>query len=68
MAAPVGTKLQIPQIERIREENTHIADALEATANYVNANTTPAAGNAVTPGNKQTAVTAAKVIPLNVLR
>jgi len=63
MAIP--TKLQIPQIERIRVDNTHIADALQKTADYVNQVTTPAAGNAVTPANAQTANTQARVTPLN---
>lgn len=62
-----GTKLLLPQIERIRADNTHIADALEATVEYINQNTTPAAGNAVTPGNSQTAPTKPKVTPLNPL-
>jgi hypothetical protein len=65
VAGPVGQKLQVPQIERIRVENTHIADALAATVNYVNANTTPTAGNAIAPVNSQTAKTGTKVIPLN---
>ena len=65
MAAPTGTKLQIPQIERIRADSTHVADALEKIVSYVNANTTPAAGNAVTPANDQVAPKAAKVTPLN---
>lgn len=74
MAAPTGTKLQLPQIERIRgakdflDVNTHVADALSEIVKYVNANTTPAAGNAVTPANNQTAAKQAKVTPLNVLR
>lgn len=67
MTAPVGTKLQIPQIERIRADNTHIADAIESVVDYVNQNTTPTAGNAVTPANKETATTRAKVTPLNPL-
>jgi hypothetical protein len=68
MAAPTGTKLQIPQIERIREVDTHVADAIQGIADYVNTNTTPIAGNAVTPANKQTASLQAKIIPLNPLR
>lgn len=67
MTTPVGTKLQIPQIERIRADNTHVADALEHMAAYINANTTPAAGNSVTPANDQVAPKAAKVKPLNPL-
>lgn len=68
MAAPVGKKLQIPQLERIRVANTHVADALEAIVANVNANTTPAAGNVVAPANSLIATTKAKVKPLNVLR
>lgn len=68
MAAPTGKKLQVPQLERIRAVDTHIADALEATVNYVNQNTTPVAGTAVTPANAQTAPSAKKITPLNVLR
>jgi hypothetical protein len=68
MTAPVGKKLQIPQIERIRATDTHIADALEATVAYINANTTPAAGNVTQPVNAQTATTQKKVKPLNALR
>lgn len=45
------TKLQIPQIERIRKVDTHIADALEATTAYINKQTTPATGNKITPLN-----------------
>jgi hypothetical protein len=44
-------KLQVPQIERIRADNTHIADAVQTITNYVNGNTTPAAGNKITPLN-----------------
>ena len=44
-------KLQIPQIERIRAENTHVADAIKATVDYVNQNTTPVAGNKIVPLN-----------------
>ena len=64
----VGAKLQIPQIERIRAENTHVADALQKLTDYVNANTTPAAGNAVTPANSQNPKTQARVTPLNARR
>lgn len=63
MATPA--KLQLPQIERIRVDNTHIADALKKTADYVNQVTTPATGNAVRPANAQTAATQARVTPLN---
>jgi hypothetical protein len=68
MPVPTGPKLQLTQIERIRADNTHIADALEATVAYVNANTTPVAGNVVAPANSQTAVTGSKIVPLNALR
>lgn len=61
----IPAKLQLPQIERIRVDNTHIADALQKTVDYVNQNITPTAGNAVTPTNAQTARTQARVIPLN---
>ena len=44
-------KLQIPQLERIRAENPHVADAIQTIANYTNANTTPATGNRITPLN-----------------
>jgi hypothetical protein len=44
-------KIQIPQLERIRAENPHIADAIQTIANYTNANTTPAAGNKIVPLN-----------------
>lgn len=64
----VGQKLQVPQIERIRVQDTHIADALSRIVTYVNENTTPIAGNAVTPVNQQTAKTGTKVTPLNVLK
>ncbi len=68
MAAPTGTKLQIPQIERIRSDNTHVADAIEKIVAYVNQNTTPAAGNAVAPANGQNPTAQKKVTPLNVLK
>lgn len=68
MANSLGKKLAIPQVERVRMVNTHIADALQATVDYVNRNTTPAPGNAVTPTNTQAPGTKAKVTPLNVLR
>lgn len=68
MATSTGTKLQIPQIERIRADSTHIADALEHIAAYINANTTPAAGNAVAPANGQNPKAQLKVVPLNVLK
>lgn len=50
MATP---KLQVPQVERIRAENTHTADAIKTIVDYVNSNTTPAAGNKITPVNAQ---------------
>lgn len=74
MAAATGPKLLLPQIERIRkastidEANTHIADALSEIVRYVNQNTTPAAGNAVTPANNQNAKKQLRVKPLNTLR
>lgn len=50
MAAP--TKLQVPQIERIRAENTHVADALKTIVDYTNQQVTPVAGNKITPLNQ----------------
>lgn len=60
--------MQVPQIERIRADNTHIADALEHIVNYVNANTVPIAGNSVAPTNSQNAPKTSKVTPLNRLK
>lgn len=68
MAVPVGPKLQVPQLERIRAQDTHVADALEKIVGYVNQNTTPIAGNAIIPANTQTAKKGTKVTPLNALK
>jgi len=53
MAGTVPQKLQVPQIARIRAENTHIADAIQTIVDNVNQNVTPVAGNKVTPINKR---------------
>lgn len=50
----MAQKLQIPQIERIRADNTHIADALKTIADYSNQNVAPVAGNRITPLNPLT--------------
>ena len=44
-------KLQIPQLERIRAENPHVADAIKAITDYLNQNVVPATGNKITPLN-----------------
>ena len=49
MAQP--QKLQIPQLDRIRAEDVHVADALKAIADNVNQNVTPVTGNRITPLN-----------------
>lgn len=47
-------KLQVPQINRIRAKDAHTADALQSIVDNINANTTPAAGNRITPPNRRT--------------
>ena len=42
MSAP---KLNIPNLDRITKANPHLGEALQKMQAYVNANTTPAAGN-----------------------
>ncbi len=44
-------KVQIPQLERIRADNPHVADAIQTLASYSNQNITPATGNKITPLN-----------------
>jgi hypothetical protein len=49
MAQPA--KLQVPQINRIRADDTHVADALQTIVDSINQNVTPVTGNKITPLN-----------------
>ncbi len=49
MAQP--QKLQIPQLDRIRAEDVHVADAFKTIADNFNQNVTPVVGNKIVPLN-----------------
>ena len=46
MSAP---KLSVPNLDPITKKDVKTGEALHAIQQYINANTTPAAGNKVTP-------------------
>jgi hypothetical protein len=69
MANPTTPKLQVPQITRIRADNTHVADALQTIVDHINANVIPISGDGVTAPNTSTPSPArTKVVPPNALK